>query len=809
MNVKLIISLIVFISFSGFAQELSITGRVIDENNQAIAYGHVILKDLQNESSLSGTTTDDDGFFIFKDLKPAEYLLTISYLGFHSFQDTIPLKESVHIKDVILKESSQNLEGVTVIAKRPTLKKMVDRLVFNVENSTLSNNNILDVLKHTPGVLVFDGAISVKNSITTVYINDRKVHLSSYEIQQLLEGTSANSVKSIEVITNPPAKYEAEGGSVLNIIMSKSLLPGYNGSVFGTYKQGFEFPKYSFGTSHFVKTEVIDAYVNYSISPRKDFRHNTEAINFIEDNDVITSWETDFRRTRETMNQSINANIDFKIDDRNTLGISTSMLISPRTNTKTDVNSLTEVFNASKVLDSTFQTKNKLVDETYNLSFNLDYTHRFKKEGETLSANIHVTDYDYSSYQDVETDYRFANDTFIRSNRFQTFSSQKIALYTGQIDYQLPLKESAFFETGFKMSRIDSESILDQFIFVNDQKEDDLENSDRFLYDETNYAAYASYSKDWESWSLKTGLRTEYTDNKGISLFNALVNETDYIKFFPSFYVLHRFNENNELSFNYNKRIYRPRYSELNPFKYFLNDNAYITGNPNLKPEIDDVFTLGYTFNKAYTFEAYFRYENDPTLEITIQDNDENILKSINTNLDSNISCGLDFTTYTKIATDWNLYVLSSLFYEKNQFYAQDLNNALITNNQWSFFSQIIQYFSFLKDKSLTADVSYLYIGPIVNGPSLVSSRHGLDINFRKTLWNNKASLSVGVSDVFNTQNFTQTNKYLNQDYFLKSRLENRLLTVGFNVKFGNTHLKTNERMIELEERDRLNSKSN
>src|SRR5690606_27259705 len=132
------------------------------------------------------------------------------------------------------------------------------------------------------------------------------------------------------------------------------------------------------------------------------------------------------------------------------------------------------------------------------------------------------------------------------------------------------------------------------------------------------------------------------------------ITENDYVKLFPSFYVLNKLNENNELYFNYNKRIYRPHYSELNPFKYFLNDNAYITGDPNLKPQIDDVFTLGYTFNKNYTFELYYRYENNPTLEMTFQDNDEHIIKAINTNIDKSVSYGLDFTTYTQIVKRWN-----------------------------------------------------------------------------------------------------------------------------------------------------------
>jgi len=809
MKVKLISSLIFLFSLSSFSQQFSVKGSVKDEKNIPISYCNVTLTEISN-STISGTTTGDDGAFLFENLKQADYILNVSFLGFKSYRDTISLNKNLIVDDIVLEEQTQNLEGVTIITKRPTIKRQIDRLVFNVENSTLSNNNVLDVLKNTPGVLVFDGSITVKNSSPTIYINDRKVHLSSSDIQQLLEGASASNIKSIEVITNPPAKYEAEGGSVINIVTNKNIISGYNGSIYGNYKQGQEYPKYSLGTSHFFKTETVDAYINYSISPRRDYRHNNESINFIENNQTISSWETDFRRTRESTNQAINSNIDFKLNEYNSLGISTNLFLSPRDNNDIFVNSLTEVFDANNVLDSTFNSLNHKVDETYNLAFTVDYSHKFKKEGEKISANAHYTDYDFSSYQNVDTDYFLPNETApFRKNRFQTYSSQKIKLFTGQIDYELPIKNSAQFGTGLKVSSINSESVLNQFIFVNGEKEEDLLNSDTFLYDEMNYAGYASFSKDWDHWSIKTGLRAEYTDIKGNSLLANQVNNSDYLKIFPSFYVAHSFNEHHDLYFNYNKRINRPRYSELNPFKYFLNDNSYITGNPNLKPEIDDVFTLGYMLNKKYTFEVYYRHENNPTLEIILQDNDENLIKYINTNIDRNISYGLDFTTYTKIIPNWNLYVLSSLFYEENQFYySQDTNNILVTNDQWSFYSQVINYFSFLKDKSLTVDMSYLYISPIANGPSNVSSRHGLDVNLKKTFWNNKASLSLGVTDVFNTQNFTQTNTYLNQDYILKSRLENRLFTVGFNYKFGNTKLKNNQKDIDLEERDRLNSNS-
>ena len=799
---------ILFITFLftslGFSQQFRISGSVNDTSNNPIAYANVVIINTNNSVDLKGSTTDEEGVFKIENIDNGNYTIKISFLGFEDYSKELKLIDNIDLGIVTLKESLQELDGVTIIAKRPTINRKVDRLVFNVENSTLSNNNVLDVLKHTPGVLVTDGGISVKQSTPTIYINDRRVHLSSSEVQQLLEGTSASNIKSIEVITSPPAKYEAEGGSVLNIITSKNIVAGYNGSIFGNYKQGSEFPKYAFGTSHFFKAKKLNTYLNYSISPRKDYRNNDEFVNFIDNNQVTSRWETDFKRTRETANQNINANIDYELNKNNSLGLSSSILITPRANTQNDVNSKTDVFSTNKILDSTFITDNRKVDETFNLAFTLDYIHKFKKEGEKLLISAHHTNYDFSSFQNVDTDYLFPDNSLIRNNRFQTFSSQEIKLYTGQLDYELPVSNSGLFEAGVKISNINSKSILNQFNFENGDKEEDLQNSDTFLYDETNYAVYFSYSQDWDSWSLKLGLRTELTDIKGKSLSTSIISDKEYGKFFPSLHVLHSINDKNDVYFNYNKRIYRPRYSQLNPFKYFLNDNAYITGDPKLQPQIDDVFTLGYTFNQKYTFEAYYRYESDPAIEIIFQDNNNNILKYINTNIDRSISYGLDFTTFTPIISNWDLYVLSSAFYYDNQFFAIESNNQLFNTKQWSLYAQIVNYLSLLKDKSLTAEVSYLYISPLVEGASNYSERSSFDINFRKTLWNNRASVSLGVSDLFNTLNFSQTTKYLNQDLKFNSRIENRLITFGFNYKFGNFRLNTNKKEIELNERDRL-----
>ncbi len=805
MRLKLFLGTLLIGFLSGFSQELQITGSITDASRQPIPFANIILETLDGSQPTTGTVSDDQGMFSFNDLIAAMYRIEIRYLGFKTKSLDLNLTQSTALGSIILIEDTQELDGVTVMAKRPTINRLVDRLVFNVENSTLSNNNVLDVLKHTPGVFVNDGNISIKQAIPTFYINDRRVHLSVNEIQRLLEGTTATNLKSIEVITNPPAKYEAEGGAIINIVMSKNIIAGYNGSVFGNFKQGYQYPKYSLGTSHFFKGKKLNAYLNFSDSPQKEFRNNKERINFFSDQgDLATSWETDYKRTRKTSDKSINTNINYELDKHNNLGLSTNMLIAPRESTKTFVNSTTDVFDSNKLLDSTFVTDNRLVDETYNLAFTLDYEHKFNKEGEKLSISTHHTNYDFSSFQNVDTDYLFPDNTLIRNNRFQTFSSQLIQLYTGQLDYEFP-GTSFQFETGVKVSNINSKSILTQYVFNDNTKEIDEDNSDTFLYDETNYSAYASFSKDWDKWILKTGLRAEYTDTRGQSLSANQINSNDYLKVFPSIHILNRINDKNELYFNYKKRIYRPRYSQLNPFKYFLNDNAFVTGDPNLRPQIDDVLTLGYTFNKDFTFELYYRYENNPTLQVVFQDNENNLIKYSNTNIDRSITYGLDFTTYTKLDKRWNLYLLSSIFFYDNQFFAIESNNQLYNNKKWSLYANVINYFNLLTDKSLDLEVSFLYISSVYDGPKALSAISGLNLNLRKSILQNKVALSIGVQDAFNSLNVSSTTRYLNQDLFYKSSEENRLFTFGFIYKFGNFNLRTNNKGIDLEERERLN----
>ncbi|WP_027136469.1 outer membrane beta-barrel family protein [Gaetbulibacter saemankumensis] len=805
MTEKFLFYLAFLLSSLSYSQVFFLKGQVMDHSGTEIPFCNVTILNQEESKILFGTTTNENGIFRLENINTGDYYIKITYLGFENYLSEININSDKDLGTIVLNEKTESLKGVTITAKRPTIKRLVDRLVFNVENSTLSNNNILDVLKHAPGVFVSNDKITVKNGSPTIYINDRKVHLSTNEVQQLLEGTSASNIKSIEVITNPPAKYEAEGGAVINIITSKNIISGYNGSIFGNYKQGSNYPKYMVGTSHFFKTKKLNTYLNYSYSPRKDYRNNDEFINFIDNNQIDSRWQTDYKRTKQSAHHNINANLDYNFDQFNSIGFSSNILIAPKENTKTKVNSLTEVYSSNIVLDSLFNTENNSFGETFNLAFTLDYTHKFKKVGEKLSVSLHHTNYDDTNFQDVYTDYFLPdNNNPFNTNNFQTHSRQYIKLYTGQLDYELPTSETDLFEAGIKISSINSDNLLTQYTIENEVMIQDFGNTDTFLYDEMNYAGYLSYSKDWSKWNLKAGLRTEYTSLKGVSVSLNTENKKDYVKFFPSIHILKRFDSDDEIYFNYNRRIFRPRYSQLNPFRYYFNDNSFMTGDPKLKPQIDDVFTLGYTIDQKYTFEVYYRQEYDTALQIVFQDNEDRLIKYVNTNIDNSISYGLDFTTYTSITKNWDFYCFSSVFFYQNNFFALASNNELTSTNQWSYYGQFANYFSILKDKSLIADLSLSYISPVNDGPKLGSERMGVDINFKKTFFEDRASLNIGVTDIFNTQNFSETTKYLNQDIYSKSYIENRLFVIGFNYNFGNSKLTTNEKSIESEERERL-----
>ena len=792
------------IPFFGFGQEFSVSGQINDDQNKAISFVNVLVLTQQDSNIVYGTSTDDNGRFNIESLKKGNYIVKFSFIGYKEVIKTIELNSNLVLEAITLEEDIESLNEVSIIAKRPTLKKEADRLVFNIENTALTEGSMLQAIKSTPGVLVINNSITVKNSSPTVYINNRKVNLSSDELTQLLEGASASSIKSIEVITNPSAKYDAESGVVLSIVMSKNIVLGYRGNVFANYTQGV-FPKYNVGTSHFFKNKKLSLNLNYNYTKSKENRDGDDVVNYLDgSNQIDQAWQSLTNRNTWTKTHNLNLNFDYFIDENNTLSFSSNALYIPYFKYKISNN--TTIRNSDSDFLSRFTTDNLSNDDKYNFGFDLDFVHQFKKG--LLSFNSHFTTYDYKRFQGVTSDFYDISSDYFASTAFNTKSNQDTKIFTSKVDYSFPINETSNFETGVKFSNIKTESDITQFdVDLGTGTETiNVLNSDAFNYDEDVFSGYANYSSNTDAFSLSLGLRVEQTNIEGLSLSTNQINKQDYLEWFPNASVQHNISDAFNLYVNYKRSIARPSYTDLNPFRFFLNDNYVVVGNPNLRPTFLDHIVLGTTLFEKFTVEAYYQNYKGSISEIPRQNNNTNVIEYISVNFDKTAEYGFDFSTTFDISERWNIYFVTSFYNIEEE---TNFGNGFVTQDQWSNYSVLTNDITLLKDKSLNVYVDFTWLGKNLQGLQTVEDRLYSNLSISKSILKKKGTLSLTVSDLFNMQDFEVATRYANQFSSNNTDLDNRFIKLGFRYKFGNTKLETNERTKQLEERDRLEKNSN
>ncbi|MBI6120292.1 outer membrane beta-barrel family protein [Salegentibacter maritimus] len=790
----ILITLLLLSSNPFFAQN-SLKGKLVNEASEPVAFANVILLNSQDSTSVyKGVISEDNGEFSFKEVPSDKYLLKVSFVGYEEYLREISVNSDKKLKKIILKEAASNLDEVTIKTRKPNIRRSIDRITFDVENSTLSSGNSWDILRQTPGVIINQGQLQVRNAGVSVYINDRKVQLTANELQNLLQSYSAENISSVEVITNPPARYEAEGGAILNINTTSAISPGYKGSIEGAYTQGIV-PKYLLGTSHYWKGEKLNVFANYTFSPRKEIKRDDSYINF----NTVNIWDTDFERI--TNSQAHNANIifDYDLDAYNKLSFSSNLLFSPD---KTFDNSL-ETNNVTMYYIPTysFLTNSGVTTDDSNVALDLSYIHSFENGG-TISAGAHYTKFNQERDQMVETNYFSGNGEMVNNITFNTEAIQDINIFTAQIDLSTSLGATAF-KSGLKLSSIDSESGID---FFNAESLEELYDnlSDEFHYDENVYALYASATRDWEQWSAKLGLRGEYTDLLGMSFSTDELNSQEYFELFPTAYLQYRASDKHSFTLDYSRRIERPRYESLNPFRYFLNENDFNAGNPNLRAAISNNFNLNYTLMQKYFFDIYYRDNGRSPASLAFQDNQNLTIRRMQANLLESKSYGLDVLHGRSVFGWWYTQLYASLFHEENKFLAVESDNAKVTNEIDAVYTQLYNSFTLSKDGTFSGNLSFTYVSDFISGSYNFDPFSTLNIGFRKTLWNNRAELSLNIHDIFNDTNTRLTSRYLNQDNSFFAREEMRYVRLGFKYNFGNFRLKDNQRSIEAAERDRL-----
>tara|TARA_B100000795_G_C22797719_1_gene440236 strand:- start:20 stop:2425 length:2406 start_codon:yes stop_codon:yes gene_type:complete len=784
-----------------FSQNNTIEGQVVDSENNPLSFVNILVYEKQGSQPLNGTVTDIKGSFIIDGLKNQNYYVKFSMVGFTSESEIINPFNSNNVI-ITLKENVEELDETIISGKAPDIIREPGKLIFNVENTSLSTGDTFNLLNKTPGVLVMGDNIQVQRTVPILFINDKRVYLTSSELVSLLKSMDASNVKSIEVITNPSAKYDAEAITVLNIITSKAVAVGYKGSVNATLEQAV-FSKYRFSTAHYYKNDWLNMYASYSFSPRKDYKQDDNYIRFFNPDNTTTKsiWESDFEKVSRSKAHQGNVILDFTLNDKNTLSFSSTVMVSPNKSYENKVNG--EIFNAQQELDSLFITNSYLKNDATNLSFNLEHLIDFEEEGSDLKTLVNFIKYDNNQTQNLNTNYNLPSGELTNNVSFYTDAEQDSDIFTGQIDYTKIICEGDF-ETGLKYSNIETESALDFYNIENNIHNYIEDNSDLFVYTEAIYAGYLNYSKSWEKWNINAGLRGEFTNVKGDSKSLGIINHQEYFDIFPSISALYKKNEKNVFGMSYKRSIERPRYQSLNPFTYFITDNIMNMGNPNLVPTIKNKYQISYILKNKWTFEAYYIYKKDPLALLSFQNNENNSTHNIDANIISDINYSFDISYTTSLFSWWYLSVYTSTYYIENEFYTIASPQETYTNNTFGFYSEMYSGLTLSKDKTFTSDIITSYLSSFISGPIDYKNQFIFSISFRKSIWKNRASISLGVDDIFDTNNVPVTSKYYNQDNSYFAKPESRLVRVGFKYNFGNYKLRNNKRNHKTDEENRL-----
>ncbi len=808
---KILVFILFLLPISFFAQEFSISGNVTDEDNLAISFATVLILEVAselNENSeiaiVKNTITDDSGNFNIEGLLPKKYELQISFLGFNTISETFELSADKNFGTLLLTAATETLDETVIIAKRPTIKKEPGKLIFTVENTSVATGSTLDILQKTPGVVVTEGGISVKGKTPVIYMNGKRVYLSAGEVNSLLRSTDASAIKAVEVITNPSAKYDAEAGVVIDIITSRAVSIGYKGSANATYEQGV-FAKYRLGTSHFYKNQWLNLFGSYTFSPRKEFKEDVNNIRFFNSPSAINTAsfrQSNFNRTTRSQAHQGNIVADANLNDNHTVGINVGVFVSP--NVDYQNSALSQDFNAVRQLDSTYTTASNSRHDTSNLSFNLNHTWKLSEAGANVIMNANYILYNVEKLQNVETNFFLADGSFIRDNSFYTDAFQESDIATVQLDFTVPAL-SGTIEAGAKYSNINTDSGLDFFDTNGTTPQLNSSLSDSFLYKESIYASYLNYSKDWEKWSLNLGLRGEQTAVEGNSRKLGLVNTQDYFELFPSLSIQHSPDDDATFGASYARSISRPRYESLNPFRYFINENNFSDGNPNLVPAIDSKYTLSYTYKNSWFFEFYYWETENPLGELIFQNNQARVLQNQDVNLIKDFQYSFDIVYAKPILSWWYLQVVTSSFYLENEFFAAQSSQETFSNDTFGFYGQMYSGLTISEAAGITSDVTALYISDFIYGSYDYKNQFNLSASIKKNLWDNRASITVGVDDIFNTNNIPLTSRYYNQDSGYFAQPESRLFRMGFKYNFGNARLRDNNKIKTTDEGKRLN----
>ncbi len=759
-----------------------ISGRISHNNNTPVEFATVTLIRVSDSVLVKGEISNDQGVYIIKDIPEGDYFLSISQIGFQKHSsETISIRQNqLDIeKNISLVEDSKVLQSVEVEAKKFLIEQQNDKLVMNLENTIIGTGmTATEILKRAPGVtLDKDGALNLKGkSGVMVMIDDKPMYLSGAQVGALLKSLPASQISSIEIITNPSAKYDAEGNAgIINIKLKKGSFDGFNGSFSINYGQGF-FPKFTTGLALSYRKKGWRLSGNYEFAYRKNFEGFNSYRNFKENNQITSTFDQRAFYANPSQTHSFKINGDYSWKEKNTFSFNFSGLT---------YQALWLGGNTSNILDSNlaitdvYKTVDGSKDAWNNMDAGVGYIHTFDELGTELSFSADFNYFDQNNTQYFATDF-YDNNGVVNNPRYELNSlvPTKVELQTYKIDFTKKFSEKTKIETGVKANFVTTDNNIKYFTPTGDLDS----NSNYFVYRENILAAYISFSHELGKWSFQAGLRAEHTATEGKQLTKNETFVRDYTNWFPNASIGYKISEEQSLNLQYSSRIDRPDYQSLNPFAYFFDAFSYFEGNPFLLPQLTNNAEFSYSFFGGAVIAALnYTYTDQIMTDVYEQNAKTRTMVSTIRNINTFQNYGLSLAVNLPITKWWNS---SNYFYIYNNVYKGNFVNQNFNNQLTAYTLTSTQTFTL--PKKIELEVSGVYESPNISGINRSQAMYMFSLGLQKNIMKERATVKLNCTDVLWTYVWRDRANFANIDTNNLYRWDNRVLTFSFVYNFGN-----------------------
>ncbi|MBP6335559.1 MAG: TonB-dependent receptor [Bacteroidia bacterium] len=797
-----------FVSVQSFAQEpIEVNGIVLDVNSLPVEFANAILVKTEDSSLVKGAITDAKGSFTFENLDAGNYLVLVSQVGYSKYYSSNILLEpgsgKHSIPQVTLLENTIQLKEANVVARKPFIERRMDMTIVNVENSIVdAGATALEILKRSPGVIVdSDGNISIKGKQgVLVLIDDKPTYLSSTDLYNMLRNMTSDQLSRIEIITNPSARYDASGTSgILNIRLKKNQNLGLNGSVTASYGQG-RYPDVGIGSNLNFRKEKFNAYGNFNYSYGYYFEEIELNRRFKEEDHTSTFIQESFDKGRY-INSNYRAGIDYFISDKHTIGFQVKGYSSANEDRTT---STTEIYNYSSIADSGYVTQNENDSEWKNFTTNLNYRFQIDSLGRELTIDLDYGLFDNKSDFRFQTDYYFPAGTKPSYQELATNDQPAtIDIRSVKMDYVHPFSKEVKFEAGLKSSFVQTDSDVRYSDIINGEAVLNTGKSNHFVYEENINAAYLSGSFERKKVGVKLGLRLEQTIAEGNQITTASTFHRDEVQLFPTAFFSYEFSDKNQSQVSYAKRIDRPGYQQLNPFRYFLDPYNYMEGNPELEPQLTNSFEVAHTYMKMFTLSLNYSHTVKAMTQISNQIDSTRTTFVRTENLDSHDNYGVSLNVPVQITKWWYSSNNFNLFNSRYQGIAS-VGNVDKQLTSYTFNT----YNSISLPKSWSMEFNAYYNSRMVSGTVLIDPFYSISAGFRKNFMDDKFSLRVNVNDIFHTESFNSVMNYQNVDAEFHRIYDTQFVRFHVSYNFGKKSIpRAKNRATGLqEEENRINT---